>query len=54
MVLWLIESLLDYVDPQKLRCEITGRYNGFLLLKTNILSIQSGLFSLHAMLLEHQ
>ena len=31
-----------------------GRYNGFLSSKVNILSIQAVLFSLYAILLEHQ
>ena len=39
--LWLIGSLLDHSDPQKnWSVEIKGRYNRFLSLKVNILSIQ--------------
>ena len=34
--------------------ESMGRYNGFFLLEMNILSIQSVLFSWHAILPEHQ
>ena len=45
-------SLFDYFDPQK-SVEIMGRYNRFLSLKVNILSIQSVLLSWHAILLEY-
>ena len=55
MVLWLTGLLLDHLDPQKKwSVEIMGRYDGFLSLKVNILSIQSVLFSWHAILLERQ
>ena len=54
-VLWLNGSLLDHFGPQKnWSVKIMGRYNGFLSLKVNILSIQSVLFSSHAIFLEHQ
>ena len=49
MALWLNGLLLDYFDPQKKLkwfVEIMGRYNGFLWLKMNILSIQSVFFFL--------
>ena len=58
MVLWLNGLLLDYFDPQKKLkwwVEIMGRYNGFLWLKMNILSIQSVFFFfLYPILLEQQ
>ena len=55
MVLWLIGLLLDHFDPHKnWSVEIMGRYNGFLSFKVNILSIQSVLFSWHAILLVHR
>ena len=55
MVLWLIGVLRDLFDPQNIwSAEIMYRHNGFLSLKINILSIQSVLFSWHAILLEHQ
>ena len=55
MVLWLIGLLLDPFDPQKnWSVEIMGRYNGFFILQVIILSIQSVLFSWHAILLKHQ
>ena len=47
IVFWLIESYLDHFDPQKnWSAKITGRYNGFLSLKVNILSTQSVFFFL--------
>ena len=53
MVLWLIMLLLYHFDLKKTRStEIMWRRNGFLSLKGNILSIQSVLFSWHAILLE--
>ena len=57
MVLWLNGLLLDYFDPQKKLkwwVEIMGRYNGFLWLKMNILSIQSVFFFLYPILLKQQ
>ena len=55
MVLWLFGLLVDHFDSQKnWSVKIMKRYNGFLSLKVNILSIQSGLFSWHATLLVHQ
>ena len=55
MVFWLTGLLLDHFDPQKnWSVEIMGRYNGFLSFKVNILSIQSVLFSWHAILLVHR
>ena len=43
--LWLIGSILDHFDPQKnWSVEIKGRYNRFLSLKVNILSIQPVFF----------
>ena len=57
MALWLNGLLLDYFDPQKKLkwwVEIMGRYNGFLWLKMNILSIQSVFFFLYPILLEQQ
>ena len=51
MVLWLIGLLLDHFDPLKnWSVEIMGKYNEFLSLKVNILSIQSVLFSRHAVM----
>ena len=42
MVLWLVGLLLDHYDPQKnWIVKIMQRYNRFLSLKVNILSIQS-------------
>ena len=55
MVLWLIGLLLDHFDPQKnWSVEIMGGYNEFLSLKMDILSVQSVLYSRHAILLEQQ
>ena len=55
MVLWLFWILLDHFDSQRnSSVEIIGRYNGFLSLKMNILSIQPVIFSWHLILLECQ
>ena len=55
MVLWLFGLLVDHFDSQKnWSVKIMERYNGFLSLKVNILSIQSVFFSWHATLLVHQ
>ena len=55
MVLWLTVSLLDHFDLQtSWIVKIKERYNGFLSLKVNIPSIESVLFSLHAILRDYQ
>ena len=52
MVLWVTGLLLDYFDSKKNWSDgIMRRYNGFLSLKVNIISIQSVVFSWHAKLL---